>query len=63
MTTLAKRITELEALAKKRGVADQIGDLPDPDLLVIAYAEALNLNPAMAFDLELTLKQIEAFSA
>lgn len=63
MTTLAKRITQLEALAKKRGVADQIGDLPDPDLLVIAYAEALDLDVALAFDLELTLKQIEAFSA
>lgn len=60
--TIDGRITELEALAKKRKVDAGIGDLFDPDLTVIAYAEALNLDAALVFDLELTLKEIEALS-
>lgn len=62
MITLGERVQELRKLAKRRGVADQVGDLPDPRLAVEAYAELLGFNIPLAFDLELTLKEIEAFS-
>lgn len=62
MTTLADRLVELRRLAEKRGVADQIGDLPDPELAIQAYAVALGFDPALAFDLESTLQEIERFS-
>lgn len=63
MITLGERVEELRKLAKRRGVADQVGDLPDPRLAITAYADVLGFNIPLAFDLELTLKEIEAFSA
>lgn len=62
MITLGQRVEELRALAKKRGVADEVGDLPDPNLAVQAYADVLGLSIPLAFDLDLTLAQIERFS-
>lgn len=64
MITLAERITELQNLANQRGVDvdHQFGDLYDPDLAVLAYAELLNLDAALAFDLDLSLSEIVEFS-
>lgn len=63
MNTLGTRVKELRKLAKKRGVADQVGDLFDPRMAVRAYAAVLGLNIPLAFDLSLTLKQVEQISA
>lgn len=62
MNTLGTRVKELRKLAKKRGVADQVGDLFDPRMAIRAYAVSLGFNVALAFDLSLTLKQIEQMS-
>lgn len=62
MMTLGVRVKELRKLAKRRGVADQVGDQPDAHLAVGAYAVALGFNPSIAADLELTLKQVEQLS-
>ena len=63
MTTLGERVEELRGLAIRRGVADQVGDQPDPGLAIQAYAVALGFDPALAFDLELSLQELEQFSA
>lgn len=60
--TLGERVDQLRRLAKRRGVADQVGDLPDNTLAVQAYAVVLGLNVPLAFDLTLTLREIKAFS-
>lgn len=60
--TLGERVEELRNLAKRRGVADQVGDLPDARLAIQAYAVALGFDVPLSFDLQLTLKEIEAFS-
>lgn len=62
MTALADRLEELRRLAERRGVADQVGDLPSAELAVSAYAEALGLDTAMVHNLDMSLKDIERFS-
>lgn len=62
MITLGERVEELRKLAKRRGVADQVGDMPDPRMAVQAYADLLGFNIPLSLDLTLTLKEIERFS-
>lgn len=62
MTLLADRLEELRRLAKRRGVADQVGDLPSAELAITAYADVLGLDTAAAHNLEMSLKDIERFS-
>lgn len=62
MTTLGERVQELRVLAKRRKVADEVGDMPDAKLAIQAYAVALGFNVPLSYDLSLTLQEIEAFS-
>lgn len=61
-TTIGERVKELRQLAEKRGVADEVGDIYDPNIAIQAYAEALNLDAALVFDLDSTLAEIVQFS-
>lgn len=62
MTTLGQRVEELRALAKRRGVADEVDDLPDPWEAIRAYADVLGLDVLLATNLNMTLKDIKGFS-
>ena len=57
------RVEELRAEAKRRGIDDSHIHIPDAAGAIIAYADLLGLDDALAFDLSLTLKQIREASA
>ena len=61
--SLADRVDELEAEARRRGIDDSHIHLYDIDATVIAYAELLGFDRAVVFDLSLTLDQIRVASA
>lgn len=60
--TLAERVRELRELAERRGVAGQVGDIPDSRLAAQAYADVLGLDVLLVTNLNITLKQIQELS-
>lgn len=55
---LADRIRELRRAAIDAGVADQVGDITDPQMLAQAYASVLGLDQWLAIDPRIPLEEV-----
>ncbi len=60
--SLDERVKELRRLAKREGVADQVGNMPDVEMATRAYADVLGLNIALVASTDLTLAEIRTLS-
>lgn len=59
---LEQRVKELERLAASEGVADQIGDIPDLEMRVRAFADVLGLDIALVSSTDLSLAEIRTLT-
>ncbi len=62
MPRLEERLNELTRLAEREGLADEVGDIPDVDTAIRAYADVLELDIALVTSTELTLSDIKLLS-